>query len=210
MKVVSVISQKGGAGKTTLAVHLAVAAEAAGQTAVLVDLDPQASASEWKDARTADTPAVVSAQAVRLDKVLAAAKAGGADWVFIDTAPHSQNDALAAARAADLILIPCRPSGFDLRAVKSSVALAQLANKPAIAVLNGVQAKGVLGEEAEEAITTVFRIPVSPCRIGYRISYVHATTGGQTVLESDPKGKAAEEVRALYRWLEETLQATAS
>src|SRR4051812_22811565 len=105
MKTAAVISQKGGAGKTTIAVHLAVAAERGGRSAAIIDLDPQASATTWKDLRQADTPPVVSSQPARLANVLATAAKHGAELVIIDTAPHSETAALTAARAADLIMI---------------------------------------------------------------------------------------------------------
>src|SRR4051812_35511095 len=107
MKTLAILSQKGGAGKTTLAVHLAVAAERSGRPAVLVDLDPQASATGWKDSRASETPVVVSAQSARLSQILASAASGGAAIAILDTAPHSEGTALTAARSADYILIPC-------------------------------------------------------------------------------------------------------
>src|SRR4051812_9330361 len=116
MKVIALLSQKGGAGKTTLALHLAVAAEQDGHQTAIIDLDPQASAASWGDSRAAETPVVVSAQSSRLAQVLEAARNAGAALAIIDTAPHSESAALAAARAADLILIPCRPAILDLRA----------------------------------------------------------------------------------------------
>src|SRR5215208_3254609 len=106
MKIIAILSQKGGAGKTTLAVHLAVAAAESGKTVAMIDLDPQASATSWKDLRKADTPAVVATPVSRLAQVLETAAQHGADIAIIDTAPHSESAALAAARAADLILIP--------------------------------------------------------------------------------------------------------
>src|SRR5689334_18614553 len=138
MKVIAIISQKGGAGKTTLALHLGVAAEHDGKSAAIIDLDPQASATGWGDSREAETPAVVSAQASRLQKVLDAARTSGAAFVIIDTAPHSESAALAAARAADFILIPCRPAILDLRAISDSIDLAKIAEKPSAVVLNAV------------------------------------------------------------------------
>src|ERR1039458_10336800 len=112
LKTLAIISQKGGAGKTTLALNLAVAAESIGVPTVVIDLDPQASAKTWHDIRVRkDAPFVVSAQAIRLDEVIEVSRANGAELVMIDTAPHSESAALGAARAADLVLIPCRPAG---------------------------------------------------------------------------------------------------
>ena len=194
MKTIAIISQKGGAGKTTLALHLAVAAEQAGRPAAIIDLDPQASATGWGDHRGQDKPAVASAQAARLDQVLGAARKAGAALAQIDTAPHSENTALAAARAADLILIPCRPAILDLRAINSTIDLAKLAGKPAVVVLNSVPPRGSLGEDADAAIE------VCPVRIGQRAVFIHALTEGLTALEHEPEGKGAREIRQLYKW----------
>jgi chromosome partitioning protein len=199
MKVISVVSQKGGAGKTTLAVHLAVAAELARRSAAVIDLDPQASASTWKDLRKADTPPVVSAQPARLSQVLDAAKEHGAQLVIIDTAPHSETVSLAAARAADLILIPCRPAIFDLRAITASVDLVRLSGKPGVIVLNAVPPRGSLADDAAEAVGN-YGLPVAPTRLSQRAAFLHCLTVGQTAQEYEPEGKAAEEVQQLYKW----------
>ena len=87
---------------------------------MLVDLDPQGSASAWASLRVADTPAVISGHSGQLSALLTAARDAGADLAIIDTAPHSTDAALAAARAADLVLIPCRASVADLHAIGTS------------------------------------------------------------------------------------------
>ena len=137
MLTIAIVSQKGGVGKTSLALNLAVAAELAGHAALIVDLDPQASAAAWADSREAEAPVVVSAQAARLAEVLTTARDHDAALCLIDTAPHAESPALTAARAADLVLVPCRASILDLRAVTASQAIAQLAGTPASAVLCG-------------------------------------------------------------------------
>ena len=89
MQTIALISQKGGAGKTTLAIALAVTAEREGLTSVLVDLDPQASAAQWSDLREAETPVVTCTPAARLTSVLKAAQDAGAGLAVLDTAPHA-------------------------------------------------------------------------------------------------------------------------
>lgn len=199
MKTIAVISQKGGAGKSTLALHLAVAAENAGKPTVVIDLDPQASATSWKDLRKERAPDVISAQASRLAQVLATAAQHKADFAVLDTAPHSETTALAAARAADLVLIPCRPAILDLRAISNSVELAKLAARPAWVVLNAVPPRGSLADEAASAVAQ-YGVPIAPVRIGQRASYVHALTLGLTAPEFEPQGKAAAEIRELFEW----------
>lgn len=200
MRIIAVISQKGGAGKTTLAVNLAVAAEAQGAPTVLIDLDPQASAKTWHDIRAEkEAPFVVSAQASRLEEVIEIARANGAELVIIDTAPHSESAALAAARAADLVLIPCRPAILDLKAIGTSGDLAALAKKPAVVVLSAVPHQGKLAEEAEEAVRS-YGLTVAPVKLTQRAAYVHSLTLGQTAQEFEPEGKAAQEIGDLYKW----------
>lgn len=200
MKTIAIISQKGGAGKTTLAINLAVASEMAHRPAVLIDLDPQASATNWNDHRAKQSPAVVSAQASRLPEVLATARAHDARLAIIDTAPHSENAALAAARAADLILIPCRAAILDIRAIATSADLVTIAKKQAVAVLNAVPPRGTLANEAEQALKT-YGLAVAPVRIGQRADFIHAITAAKGIMEYDPHGKAAEEIKALYKWV---------
>ena len=200
MLTVAMISQKGGTGKTTLSLNLAVAAELDGRVAVVVDLDPQASATAWHDHREGDAPVVVSAQAARLAEVLATSKDHGAKMALIDTAPHSEASALAAARLADMVLIPSRPGIFDLRAIAASADIAALAKTPACAVLNAVPSRGALADEAQDAIRS-YGLPVAPVRVGHRVAFVHSATHGQAAVEFERDGKAAEEIFGLYRWI---------
>jgi chromosome partitioning protein len=199
MYTIAIISQKGGTGKTTLALNLATASEAVGRASVIVDLDPQASAKSWHDGRQNGSPVVISAQAARIAEVLKTAKEHGAELVILDTAPHSENAALAAARAADLVLIPCRPGILDLRAIASSADICALAKAKAVAVLNAVPPRGTLPREAAEAIKS-YGLEVCPVHITQRMAFVHSLTAGQTAIEFEPEGKAAEEIKAMYKW----------
>ena len=197
MKTLAIISQKGGAGKTTVAVNLAVAATKGRKQSAIIDLDPQASATSWGDDRDVDLPVVVSAQEARLKHVLAASEEQGIDLAIIDTAPHSERTALAAARAADLVLVICKASIFDLRAIRNSIDLIQIAKKEARILINDVPPRGDITEQAAQAASNY--APVLPERLGHRMAYVHSVTVGQAVLEFEPKGKAAKEIRALYK-----------
>lgn len=199
MKTISIISQKGGAGKTTLAINLAGAAVERGLSVIIIDLDPQTSAKKWHDDREhKEAPAVISAHAERLPEILKAAEENGADLCIIDTAPHSETNALDAANAADLVLIPCRASSFDLKAITTSIKLTKIAQKPAVIVINGAQPRGSLANQAEQGITEKYGMPVLNTRVTQRMAFVHSVTEGKTVFEYEPDGAAAAEIKALF------------
>lgn len=200
MKTLAILSRKGGAGKTTLAVHLAVAAEAAGLTCAVFDLDPQASAAVWSDNRGEPVPAVVPAQAPRLAALLEQARAQGADLALIDTAPHADGIAADAAALADAVLIPCRPASFDLAAIGSTVRLAQGAGKPVYVVINAAPVQGAEVAETLAALDGA-GVNVSPIVIYHRKALAAWISAGSTALEGEPKGKAAAEIRDLLDWL---------
>lgn len=201
MRTVALLSQKGGAGKTTLALHLAVAADRARRAAVVIDLDPQASSAGWRDARPGETPVVVAVPPARLPQALDAARQGGAAVVLIDTAPHSETASLAAAEAADLVLIPCRPGILDLRAIRTTAALVRLAGKPAHVVLNAIPPRAPNLVADARAAVGHHKLPVAPVTLQHRAAYSHALTAGQTAQEYEPAGKAADEVARLWDWL---------
>lgn len=200
MKSLAVLSQKGGVGKTTTCLLLAVEAERRrkGPVAVL-DLDPQASASGWGDSRKAAKPAIQAVPAARLGAALEAIKAAGCRLAILDTPPQAEGPALAAARAAEGVLIPVRPNILDLRAIGSTVEIARLAGKPA-AILLCQGAPGAKLADARDALT-VYGLPVSPVALSARVLHSAAMIEGRTAAEAEPDGKAAAETKALFDWL---------
>lgn len=204
MKTVAIISQKGGAGKTTLALHLAVAAQSAGIVTLILDADPQATASTWSTWRQAAEPEVIDcASPPLLAKKLAMAEAAGAELVIIDTPPHADSMSAAACRAADLVLVPCRPRGFDLAAVQTTADLVKASGKPGFVVFTAGPARAPrLYAEAGELIAE-FGLQLAPVTMSERAAYHHATSSGRTAGEVDPAGKAAAEVSALWTWTRE-------
>jgi chromosome partitioning protein len=131
MKTIAFICQKGGTGKTTLAISLATAAIADGLTVAIIDLDPQVSACEWGDIRKADAPVVIDAQPARIEAVVERAREMGIDLLLIDTAGRTEQAALAGARVADLVLVPLQPSVIDLKTIRATCDLIDLAGNRA-------------------------------------------------------------------------------
>ena len=183
------------------ALHLAVAAQESGLQSVIIDLDPQASAAMWADARGDTPPPVVSTQPAILPRVLKTAEEQGADIAFIDTAPHADSFALAAAEAADIVLVPCRPSVMDLRAMGNTFRICRLAGRTAYIVLTQVDPFGTLAQEARASLTDlgngVCTVQICPVTLGRRVAFHHGLISGQTALEYEPTGTAAQETRAL-------------
>lgn len=200
MKTVALISQKGGTGKSTIATHLAVCAERDHKQVAIFDIDPQASAYKWSQRRHAETPTVVKATAVQLPTLVQQAQAQHADLVFIDTAGRSDVAAHHALQVADLILVPCRPSAADLDAIEDTIHLIHLSkDRRAAVILNAAPVRGGMAADARAAIAD--RLEVVPIVLCQRSAYAYAWIDGRSVEEYEPEGKAATEIRALYRWL---------
>jgi len=200
MPTIAIISQKGGAGKTTLALHLAAAAQDAGRVALIIDTDPQATASQWAAWRQDAPPEVIDSPPPRLAAKVEAAQGQGANFIVIDTPPHADSAARAAVEVADLVLIPCRPSAFDLSAIQTTAKLVQLLRKPAFVVFTaGSPNAPRVYQEAGELVEG-FGTPPCPIQIPDRAVYRHASGEGRTVMEYEPAGKAADDIRQLYAW----------
>ena len=199
-KILAVISEKGGAGKTTVCVNLAVAAEAHGLATVIFDLDPRANSTVWGDARESKIPAVVPAQAPRLPILLQQAEQNDADLVILDTPGNAPHLAAEAAKHADAILIPCQPSGPDLASIPTSVQIAQASGKPFFVIITAAPVQGV---ETAEAISAIQGqgVDVAPVILHRRKAFVSRYHEGLSALDIEPKGKAAAEMREFFLWV---------
>src|SRR4051794_22517848 len=174
MRTVAVISQKGGAGKTTIAIHLAVAAQLAGLSAAIFDLDPQASAETWGQWREDRPPEVIPAKAATLSRAMAKAEQAGVEVLLLDTPGAAEGAALAAATVADLILIPCRPRALDLAAIRQTAALAGSAGKPMFLVFNATAPRGLVRADAREVAEGI-GLATAPVRLAERADFHKAT-----------------------------------
>ncbi|MEM9053872.1 MAG: AAA family ATPase [Pseudomonadota bacterium] len=201
MNIVSLIAQKGGVGKTTLATCLAVQAVEDGKRVLVIDLDPQATACFWSDVRKKpDDPAVMSIQPVRLPAVLKAAEDAGTDLVVIDGAAVSKEVAYSAAEVADLVLIPFKAAVFDINSVAQTVQTVKQVGSNFALVLTFVPPQGKETSEAQ-GIAKQLGSNFCPVLIGNRKAYFRAQSTGQAVQEYEPDGKAADEIRDLYAFV---------
>lgn len=204
MKTLAVVSQKGGVGKTTLATALAVEAVRRGKSVVIVDLDPQASASFWKDTRQEtlfeDPLAITAVPASRLGHVLSAAESAGCDLAVIDTPPFSKDIAYEATQRADFVLVPTRPAVLDVMAMMRTLELVKRYERPYAIALTFCPHQGREVEDTERAIRDL-EAELCPVRIGSRIAYSRAQQTGRAAQELDPEGKAAQEIIELYDYI---------
>jgi chromosome partitioning protein len=200
MKTIVIASQKGGAGKTTLAAHLAVAAEYSGEgPAVLIDTDPQGSLTGWWNGREEGTPALAFASLADLPAKLGALADAGFKLAVIDTPPAITAAIRDVVRLADLVMIPARPSPHDLRAVGSTVDIVQEAGRPFLFVVTQAKSNATLTVQAVAALSAHGR--VAPVIVCDRVVYAGSMVNGASVIETEPRGRAAEEMRSLLTFV---------
>lgn len=208
MKTISIASQKGGSGKTTLCLHLLALAAATGPT-LAIDLDPQRSLSFWHDRRGTGEPLLIPGEAAHLSTYLGAARQEGIAYCLIDLPPHDNAATAAAMRVSDLVLIPARPSALDLHAVAATVEMARTLGKPAYVVISQAPPRRGFGKPGAvldaESVIEGMGGQVCPVAISQRVIASQSVIVGKTVSEIEPAGAAAAEFLDLWKWIERTL-----
>ncbi|MBD2066245.1 AAA family ATPase [Leptolyngbya sp. FACHB-671] len=200
--IIALASLKGGAGKTTLAVHLAHAIALSKKRVLLADADPQSSASDWAAARSDKPPfPVVGIARNTLHRDLPELLENY-DHCVIDTPPRVSALARSAILASDLVLIPCQPSSYDIWAAAETVQLVEEARgfKPdlkAAFLINRRIVNSAIGREVEEALKD-YPFPMLKTAIAQRVAFAEASSG-YTVLETEPNGTAAKEIKQLAK-----------
>jgi chromosome partitioning protein len=209
MQVISLCSQKGGSGKTTLTGHLAVQAELKGAGPVaIVDCDPQGSLAAWWNSRESELPAFVQTSLSTLSRDLDDLRGRGFRYVFVDTPPAVSAPILRVMAHSDLIVIPTRPSPHDLRAVRATLDLAERAAKPVIFVVNGATPRARITSDAAVALSQ--HGTVAPAMVTQRVVLASAMIDGRTVAEVDPENRSAEEIASLWGYLADRLNRMAN
>ncbi len=203
--IIAILNQKGGVGKTTLSVNLAAALALTGQRTLLIDADPQASALDWQAARKGESlfPVVGIAKPTLHKDV--PGLAGGYAHIVIDGPPRANDLAKSAILAADLIVIPVQPSPYDIWAAEEIIKLYQEANLfkenlRAIFAINRKIGNTAIGRDVAEALKG-YPFPLAVSSITQRVVFAESAASGLSVLESEPKGPAAKEIRSLMQEL---------
>ena len=200
MQIIAVASQKGGSGKTTLAGHIAVAADRAGWGRVaLVDTDPQGSLSEWWNARKAETPLFARTVTARLAADIERMRSFGIELLIVDTPPAIEATIVEVIRLADLVIIPARPSPHDLRAVGATVELIERLAKPLVFVLNAATPRARITSEAVMALSQ--HGTLAPIVIHHRTGFAASMIDGRTVMEIAGDDRSANEIMQLWDYI---------
>lgn len=205
LKTLSVIAQKGGTGKTTLAVNLAALAASEGLRVALVDCDPQRSAAGWWQTRQAEDITLIEQSASQLPIIKEAAANDGFHLLIVDTRPSVEAETMQAIQFATASIIPTRPGVLDLRAVALTAGLVTKSKGTGCIVLNQCPPPRGIGEGAltaeARAVANTLGVPVAPPAISMRSAFSYSLNDGRSVCEYEPDGKAALELQALWRYL---------
>jgi chromosome partitioning protein len=211
MPTIAFLSQKGGAGKTTLATCVARQLQLDGHEVILIDADPQGSARDWRAATDRETVLVVGLDRPTLDKDIKALSDNGKKWVIIDGAPRNEAMTLSAIKAADLVLIPVQPSPYDVWASEDLVSVIKARQevtdgKPKAAfVISRVIRRTELSRDVYSALDEM-GLPVLQSDTTQRQIYPKAAAEGLTPADLEPKGEAAKEIQALVKEISATIE----
>jgi len=204
MRSVAITNQKGGSGKSTLSVNLAVEATRRGERVLIIDTDPQGSALSWASLRGPLPPEVEAVETARVPIRLYRARVDGVTLVIVDTQPRAEIPLAALLRSVDFALVPLRPSSFDLAILEKTLRPILAARRPGCIVLNSCPARAPEVARTRAAVQDV-GLPLAPVELGERRSYMRAAASGRAVSEFEANGPAAQEVANLWRYLADRL-----
>lgn len=201
MHIVSFVTQKGGTGKSSLAVSLAVAAAESGMKVVVLDIDPQGTSGEWHKRRTAEAPELLSLPWAYLSSRLYHLDRQGYDLAIVDTPGADSHGAAEAMKEAHFCLLPVRPSVADIEASKPTVRYLNEHKKPYAFVLNQCPTGGRTSRTSNARMALQLLGGLCDPTLAHRSDHVDALASGLGVTEFNPLGKAADEMRAVLQWL---------
>ena len=199
MIVFCFVTQKGGSGKTTLAVNCAVAGVMKKKRVVIFDMDGQATAESWYQDRENDAPLLIHVKHAELEKAVEKAKDNKFDFVLIDTPGRDEPATAVAIKLSDFCIVPCRPSPADMKATPATIETIRRLEKPAAFVLNQTPPRSYRIREAQNGLSVLGM--VSPVYVVSRNAFQDAQGAGLGVMEFEPDGKAAQEIENLWDWL---------
>lgn len=203
MQIISFVTQKGGSGKTTLAINCSVVAARNNKKVLIVDMDRQGTAESWYQDRDAENPHLIKIEAKELDKAIKLAGDQRYDFVIIDTPGRDEPAQASAIRLADFCVVPCRPSPADMKATPPTVDTIRRLGKPAFFVLTQTPPRSFRIKEAERGLNVLGT--VCPVPIVSRAAYQDAQGAGLGVTEFEPEGKAAQEIQELWSWIQKKI-----
>lgn len=209
MRTLAVLSRKGGTGKTTVAVQMAVASHASGRRTTIIDLDPQRSALDWRRERVGDGPEVMDGKAGGLFTSQLNARRSGTELLILDTRASNDVESAEAARMADFCLLVVRPSFFDVQSIARTAELVTNLRKPAYFVVNQAPSRRngeepMLIREAAEMLRG-YGVPLAPVGLRYRAAYQNAVRAGRAAQETAPDSLAAFEINTLWHYVRREL-----
>ncbi len=203
MQIISFVTQKGGSGKTTLAINCAVVASRKNKKVLIIDMDRQGTAESWYQDRDSENPHLIKIEAKELEKAIKLALEQKFDFVIIDTPGRDEPAQASAIRLADFCVVPCRPSPADMKATPPTVDIIRRLGKPAFFVLTQTPPRSFRIKEAERGLSVLGT--VCPVSIVSRAAYQDAQGAGLGVTEFDGEGKAAREIQELWNWIQKKI-----